>query len=333
MSGARTLEVNDLIVEAGRDGARFAAVDGVTWGVAKGCSLGIVGESGSGKSLTLRAVMGLLPTGVTVTGGSVTVDGEIVPRAGLRRYRPDRRISLVFQDPLSALNPVMTIGDQVAEAPRRVIGMSRRASTARMLDLLGLVGIPDPVSRASAYPHQLSGGMRQRVMIAIALSCEPEILLCDEPTTSLDVTIQAQILALISSFQRDIGLATVFVTHDLGVARALCDDLAVMYAGRIVETGPTDEVLGAPRHPYTLALVNSAIDIDRPDRRPAAIPGTLPDPMHRPSGCSYRPRCRLATAECANGEINLRPVAPRRAAACIHSDEVGQDHSDEVNRD
>jgi ABC-type dipeptide/oligopeptide/nickel transport system ATPase component len=231
------LEVSDLVVEMRRHHRWFRAVDDVSLTLQRGSSLGTVGESGCGKSVTLRAITGLLPRAGRVQAGQIRVGGELLragpgERAGQGTAdRRQHRLAMVFQDALTALNPVMTVGEQVAEAPRRVLGLSRRAARGRALELLRVVGIPDPVRRYGSYPHELSGGLRQRMMIAIALSSEPAILLCDEPTTALDVTIQGQILALLSDLRGASGLSIVFVTHDLGVVGQVCDDLAVMYAG------------------------------------------------------------------------------------------------------
>jgi oligopeptide/dipeptide ABC transporter ATP-binding protein len=316
------LEVSGLTVQVRRQHRTFRAVDGVSLSVAGGASLGIVGESGSGKSIMLRAIMGLLPRAARVQAGTVHVDGELVVARGERSSADRRRhrLAMVFQDPLSALNPVMTIGDQIAEAPRRVGGLSARAARDRALELLRVVGIPDPGRRYASYPHQLSGGLRQRVMIAIALSGDPAILLCDEPTTALDVTIQAQILALLQDLREAAGLSIVFVTHDLGIVGQICDEIAVMYAGRIVETGPVGTVLDTPRHPYTAALLASAIDVDSAGREPQAIPGAVPDPLRLPPGCPFQPRCPLAQADCGTGPVPRRDVAPGRTTACLHDD-------------
>ncbi len=314
------LEVSDLTVQVRRHHQVFRAVDGVSLHLPEGGSLGIVGESGSGKSLTLRAIMGLLPRAARVQAGTVRVAGEPVSASGERSPADRRRhrLAMIFQDALSALDPVMTVGAQVAEAPRRVGGLSARAARERALALLRLVGIPDPGRRYASYPHQLSGGLRQRVMIAAALSADPAVLLCDEPTTALDVTIQAQILALLQDLREERGLGLVFVTHDLGVVGQICDDIAVMYAGRIVETGPVGAVLDAPRHPYTAALLASAIDVDSPGRMPQAIPGAVADPLRLPPGCPFRPRCPFAQPDCAAGPVPLRDVAPGRRTACLH---------------
>jgi oligopeptide/dipeptide ABC transporter ATP-binding protein len=319
------LEIRDLAVDFGHGASQFRAVDEVSLSVANGGALGLVGESGCGKSITLRAVMGLLPAGARVERGSVLAAGTELPLAGsgIRAARR-RRVAMVFQDPSSGLNPVMRVGAQVAEAPRSVLGMSSRRARARALELLAMCGVPDPERRARAYPHQLSGGTRQRVMIAIALSAEPRILLCDEPTTALDVTIQAQILRLLHDLRQRMGLAIVFVTHSLAVVGELCDQLAVMYAGRIVETGATRQVLDRPRHPYTLGLLRSAVDLDSAAAEPVPIPGLLPDPLHRPSGCSFHPRCWLASPECTVTNVQLEVIGADRQSACLHHERLAE---------
>jgi oligopeptide/dipeptide ABC transporter ATP-binding protein len=320
------LSVRDLVVRVDRPSGSFRAVDGVSFDVAAGGALGLVGESGSGKSLTLRALMALPPRSVVVESGSVMLDGMELPLAGRGARRARRgRMAMVFQDPLSALDPVRKVGDQVAEVPRRVLGMSRARARDRAIELLALVGIPDPVRRAQAYPHQLSGGMRQRVVIAIALATEPAVLLCDEPTTALDVTVQAQVLDLIDEMRSRLKLALVFVSHDLAVVRQLCENLAVMYTGRFVETGPTDSMLAAPRHPYTLGLLDAIVDLDDSIATLHPIAGSLPDVTRPPSGCTFHPRCPLATDECATARPPLEPIGPPaddRATACFHADQM-----------
>ncbi|MGD0983159.1 MAG: ABC transporter ATP-binding protein [Acidimicrobiales bacterium] len=317
------LEVEGLVVEMRRHRVAFRAVDDVSFALERGGALAIVGESGCGKSLTLRAIMGLLPSTGRLSSGRVVVDGVTLPadaRSRGRGHRQHRRMSIVFQDALSALNPVATVGNQIAEAPRHVLGLGRNASKARAVELLRLVGIPDPERRYHAYPHELSGGTRQRVMIAIALSSDPAILLCDEPTTALDVTIQTQILALLADLRSERGLTLVFVTHDLGVVSQVAEHVAVMYTGRLVETGPTVEVLAAPKHPYTSGLLAAALDVDSPEHEPIAIPGSLPDPLWLASGCRFQPRCQLATPECVTIDVRLQRVGPGHEAACLHSD-------------
>jgi oligopeptide/dipeptide ABC transporter ATP-binding protein len=317
------LQVDGLVVEVTRDRERFRAVDGVSLAVERGKSVGLVGESGCGKSLTLRAVMGLLPDRAAATAGRVTAAGVELPLRGKGMPAARRgRLGMIFQDPGSALDPVMTCGYQIAEAPRRVLGMSRTEADARALELLRLVGIPDVERRMRSYPHELSGGTRQRVMIAIALSSEPKVLLCDEPTTALDVTIQAQILRLLVDLQEGMGLSIVFVTHELALVGELCEDVCVMYAGRLVETGRAADLLARPLHPYTIGLLRSAVDLDIEVSAPVPIPGSLPDPLNRPTGCAFHPRCFLARPPCETADVALAPAGPGRASACLYVDEL-----------
>jgi oligopeptide/dipeptide ABC transporter ATP-binding protein len=317
------LQVDGLVVEVTRDRERFRAVDGVSLAVERGNSIGLVGESGCGKSLTLRAVMGLLPDRAAASAGRVTAAGVELPLAGKGVAAARRgRLGMIFQDPGTALDPVMTCGYQIAEAPRRVLGMSRAQADARALALLRLVGIPDAERRMRSYPHELSGGTRQRVMIAIALSSEPKVLLCDEPTTALDVTIQAQILRLLVDLQEEMGLSIVFITHELALVGELCQDVCVMYAGRLVETGRTADVLARPLHPYTIGLLRSAVDLDVDVSAPMPIPGSLPDPLNRPAGCAFHPRCFMARPGCATADVLLAPAGEGRASACLYVDEL-----------
>ncbi|HTW99490.1 MAG TPA: ABC transporter ATP-binding protein [Acidimicrobiales bacterium] len=353
MRGRRTpgeLVVSDLSISIERQGHRLTVVDAVSFAVAAGGSFGIVGESGSGKSLTLRALMGLLPPRVRVESGEIELDGERLPSAGRGAGRTRRgRVAMIFQDPLGALDPVYTVGAQVAEVPRRVLGRSRRESRERAIELFRLVGLPDPVGRAASYPHQLSGGMRQRVLIAMALAAEPAVLLCDEPTTALDVTVQAQVLELLDDLRRRLGLTVVFVSHDLAVVRQVCEETAVMYTGRLLEVGPTGELLDGPAHPYTRALLDAVVDLDDPIGAARAIPGSLPDPAEVPAGCPFHPRCAVASEDCARTAVTLRaltaagppppagsagpprpagsagpppPARPGRSTACLHPERV-----------
>ncbi|MFB6612336.1 ABC transporter ATP-binding protein [Agromyces sp. NPDC056379] len=310
------LGVSDLHVRLTVGGRTLSPVDGVSFQVAAGESLGIVGESGSGKSLSLRAVLGLLPQGGESDGsirfaferGEISGDAERVRGHG---------VAMVFQEPMTALNPTMRVGDLIAEAVRVRSGLSRRAAKSRVVELMSSVGIPDPARRARMWPHELSGGLRQRVMIAAALATEPELLLCDEPTTALDVTIQDQILGLLRRMREERGMAMVFVSHDLAVVAEVCDRVAVMYAGRIVETGPVDEVLRSPRHPYTAALLASAPSFRGGGGELATIPGTPPDPRQFPSGCRFAARCAFVRDDCLRAPYELAGDA-HRSTACIH---------------
>jgi oligopeptide/dipeptide ABC transporter ATP-binding protein len=320
------LRVRDLTVSVGRGDRRYVAVRDVGFEVPAGGSLGVVGESGSGKSLTLRALMALLPRGVRAERGVVELAGEPLPFTGTGARRARRgRLAMVFQDPLSGLDPVYTVGTQVAEVPRRVLGASATASRRRAVELLRMVGMPDPERRAHAFPHQLSGGMRQRVLIAMALASEPKVLLCDEPTTALDVTVQAQVLELLDDLRKRLGVAVVFVSHDLAVVRQVADELAVMYTGRVVETGPANEVLGHPAHPYTLGLLEAVVDLDDAAHAPRAIQGALPDLAHLPSGCPFHPRCRFASEDCALFDPGFRYLVQgdgERGTACKYPERV-----------
>jgi oligopeptide/dipeptide ABC transporter ATP-binding protein len=321
---ALMLDVRDLHVEIATSRGVVHAVDGVTFEVPAGEALGIVGESGSGKSMTLRAILGVLPPEARVASGQILLDGrDLVPlrQADLNRIRGPK-ISMIFQEPMSALNPVMRVGHQIAEGPMIHLGMRKSQAAQRALELMRRVGIPDPERRFRAYPHEFSGGMRQRVMIAIALACDPEIILCDEPTTALDVTIQDQILRLLSKLCRESGTSLVFVTHDLPVVAQICQQVAVMYGGKLAETGPVHEVLHDPRHPYTLGLVRSAPDYDNVRDSLVPIPGSPPSLISPPSGCRFHPRCKFAEEDCRVTEPPLKLLAGGRATACLHHERV-----------
>ena len=316
------LDVRDLRVEFRLAHGVLRAVDGASFSIAPGEALGIVGESGSGKTITLRALVGLLPRTANVIEGSVLFDGQDLATLDEKRLRGirGRSIAMVFQEPMTALNPVMKVGDQIAEGPLVRLGLGRRAARERALELMRLVGIPDPPRRANAYPFELSGGLRQRVMIAIALSGEPKLLLCDEPTTALDVTIQNQILTLLSSLQARLDLSVVFVSHDLAVIAQTCQHVAVMYAGQVVEYGPIEAVFREPRHPYTLSLLRSVPHFEAVRESLATIPGSPPDLAAPPPGCRFHPRCAFAQSDCVSGEFPLRPLGAGRSTACIHHD-------------
>jgi peptide/nickel transport system ATP-binding protein/oligopeptide transport system ATP-binding protein len=321
------LRVRDLRVEFQLARGTLRAVDGVSFDVHPGEALGLVGESGSGKTVALRALVGLLPRAARITGGTVEVDGVDLTAASEDRRRELRgtTVSMIFQEPMTALNPVMRVGEQIAEAPLVRLGQSRREAKQRALELMRLIGIPDPARRAEAYPHELSGGMRQRVMIAIALSGNPRLILCDEPTTALDVTIQDQILKLLQQLQRELDVALVFVSHDLAVVAQTSRRVAVMYAGQIVETGAVADVFREPRHPYTLGLLRSVPDFDVVRETLSSIPGSPPDLASPPRGCRFHPRCPFVQADCLEGAIPLLELDGGRAARCLYHDRVALD--------
>jgi peptide/nickel transport system ATP-binding protein len=322
-TGSSGLQVQGLTVTVPAGGGRAEVVHDISFSADRGEAVGLVGESGSGKSMTLRATMALLPRVASADAGAVTLDGELLPFDG-RRARALRRgrIALVFQDAASALDPVRTIGSQIGEVAQHVAGLGRGQTRARTLELLELVGIRDPARRLRSYPHELSGGMRQRAMLAVALAAQPTALLCDEPTTALDVTVQAQVLELIGELRRRLSLAVVFVSHDLAVVRQVCERVAVMYAGRIVETGPTAAILDRPRHPYTRGLLEAVVDLDSARVMPEPIAGMVPEPGTLPPGCPFAPRCPLAGPECSVAEIPLEPIGAERHVACLHHDLV-----------
>ncbi len=301
-------------------GAPAHAVDDVSLTIDRGQVLGLVGESGCGKSMTALCIMRLVPPPGLITGGRVVFDGTdllALPEPAMRAVR-GARIGMIFQEPMTALNPVLTAGYQIAEALLIHQPISRRRAWERAVELLGEVGIPEPASRARDYPHQLSGGMRQRVMIAMAIACEPDLLIADEPTTALDVTIQADILDLLCRLRERRGMGILLITHDLGVVAEQADRVAIMYAGRIVEEAPTPELFAQPLHPYTRALLRSMPVLGAHRDRLETIPGNVPDVTRRPSGCSFRDRCPLATPECAVAPPPLEAKRPDHTAACIH---------------
>ena len=277
------------------------AVDGASFSVARGETLGIVGESGSGKSITSLSILKLLPKPVgRIEDGEIRFCGEDLLKKSEREMRRLRgkRISMILQDPMSSLNPVLTIGDQVTEPLRQHNGLGSRDAWKKAAELLARVHIPSPERRLRQYPHEMSGGMRQRVVSAIGLSCEPELLIADEPTTALDVTIQAQVLELLRALQRELRFAMIFITHDLSVVATICDRVAVMYAGRIVEFGTTRQLFQNPGHPYTIALLNSLPKLDVKSDRLESIPGQPPDQTNLPKGCRFAPRCPKAMEIC-----------------------------------
>ncbi|WP_306029698.1 ABC transporter ATP-binding protein [Stappia sp. MMSF_3263] len=313
------LEVSDLKTHFFTKAGVAKAVDGVSFSLGRGEVLGLVGESGSGKTVTGFSLMGLVDPPGRIVSGSIRLGGEELvgrPEEAWRTLR-GRRIAMIFQDPMMTLNPVLRIDTQMIEAIRAHEDISREAARERAREALARVGIPSPDERLAAYPHQFSGGMRQRVAIAIALLNEPEVIVADEPTTALDVTIQAQILYEVQKLCADTGLAMIWITHDLAVVGGLADRVAVMYAGRIVEQGPVDAVLDAPFHPYTHGLIGSVPSHNRRGHRLTQIPGMAPSLLHLPPGCSFAARCPRADAAC-NEMPALTELSPGRGARCHH---------------
>ena len=300
----------------------IAAVDGVSIGVAKGKTLGIVGESGCGKSMLSLSIMGLVPQPGKIADGRIMFEGQDLlklPPAAMRDIRGNR-IAMIFQEPMTSLNPVFTVGDQITEAMRahdRVT--SSAALKAKAIAALTRVRIPSPERRFDEYPHQMSGGMRQRVMIAMALACEPDLLIADEPTTALDVTVQAQILDLLRDLQAQTGMAIILITHDLGVVAEMADEVAVMYAGKVVERASGTDIFDDPQHPYTLGLLGSIPKIEESHDRLLAIEGAVPAPFALPSGCRFHPRCVFAMPECGSVVPELRDLGNGHLASCLRA--------------
>ncbi len=312
------LKVNNLSTSFFTDAGEVKAVNGVSFELEEGKVLGIVGESGSGKSVTAYSIMQILSFPGRVTGGEVLfkgVDLLKLPDKKMREYRGES-ISIIFQDPMTSLNPVYTIGNQLDESIRLHTDRTGSAIRERSLELLHLVGINDPGRRARQYPHELSGGMRQRVMIAMALACEPDILIADEPTTALDVTIQAQILELIADLQSQLGMAVIIITHDLGVIADMCDEIIVMYAGSVCERGTTDDIFYSPKHEYTKNLLRSIPKSRKTDERLVPIAGNPIDLLNLPEGCAFAPRCRAAMQICLEEHPEEIPVSQTQSAAC-----------------
>jgi peptide/nickel transport system ATP-binding protein/oligopeptide transport system ATP-binding protein len=325
------MRLQDLRVEFDTRHGRVTALSGVSLDVMPGETLGIVGESGCGKSITALAMMGLIPNPPGhLTAGTITFDGEDITRAPARRMRALRGgdIAMIFQEPMTSLNPVFTVGNQIAEAIMLHQSVTRAEADKRVVELLGTVGIPEPETRARAYPHQLSGGMRQRVMIAMAISCRPKLLIADEPTTALDVTVQAQIFDLMREIQAQFGVAIVLITHDMGAIAEMTDRVAVMYAGRIIEQGLSDAILDNPMHPYTRGLIGCIPVLGREaasaERLPplAEIPGVVP-PLHLlGEGCAFADRCALADDQCRRARPALTDKG--HLVACHHAGQPGE---------
>jgi len=317
------LEIRGLKTHFSTDDGMVQAVDGVDITIGRGETVGVVGESGCGKTVTALSVLKLIamPPGRIVAGQVLYQGRDLVPLSSdeMDRIRA-KDIAMVFQEPMTSLNPVYTIGEQIAEVLRRHEGLSRRDATAKTVEMLRLVQIPNPDRRLHDYPHQFSGGMRQRVMIAMALSCSPKLLIADEPTTALDVTIQAQILELLAEMKSRFGMAIMLITHAMGVVAETCQRVVVMYAGKVIEEAPVDELFANPRHPYTQGLIRSIPRIDTAVTQKArleAIPGVVPSLLNPPPGCRFAPRCRYAMAKCREAVPPLREVGDGHKVACV----------------
>ncbi len=319
------LSVRDLKTHFFTDDGVVRAVDGVSFEVFPGETLGIVGESGCGKSVTALSILRLIPSPPgRIVGGQILYRGKNLLDLGESAMRGIRgnEISMVFQEPMTSLNPVYTCGEQIMEAVRLHQKVSRREARERAIEMLRLVGIPLPEQRVGEYPHQLSGGMRQRVMIGMALSCNPSVLIADEPTTALDVTIQAQILELLHDLQERLGMAILLITHDLGVVAEVCDRVAVMYGGRVVEYADVGSLFHETIHPYTGGLLTSIPHLGQERERLRVIPGVVPNPIDFPPGCTFHPRCHLAVEECRRTEPQLLPARPNHPVRCLRAQEI-----------
>jgi oligopeptide transport system ATP-binding protein len=321
MSAVPLLRIDDLRVRFWTRRGLVHAVNGISFDVRAGETLGLVGESGCGKSVTALATMGILPRAARIPTGSIELEGRELTGLSERAWRRIRgkEIAMIFQDPMTSLNPVLTVGAQLREAIEEHLDLDRKAATKRAVELLEQVGIPSAAQRLKSYPHQFSGGMRQRVMIAIALACEPKLLIADEPTTALDVTIQAQILDLLRELVAERGTALVLITHDLGVVAGTCERVQVMYAGTLVETGTADEVFASPRHPYTLGLLQSVPRLDVGRRQPLhPIPGAPRNMLSEPASCPFAPRCRFRIERCTQELPLLEDLDTGQRAACFN---------------
>jgi len=327
-SEKRLVEVVDLKTYFDTDEGTVKAVDGVSFHIDKGETLGVVGESGSGKSVMSLSVMRLIPVPPgRIAGGQILFDGQDIVKKSERDMRRIRGndIAMIFQEPMTSLNPVYTVGDQIAEAIVLHQKETSRAAMRKATEMLDLVGIPEPAKRVKNYPHQMSGGMRQRVMIAMALSCNPKLLIADEPTTALDVTIQAQILDLMRTLQHEIGMSIMFITHDLGVVAEMADRVVVMYAGRAVEESTVVDIFKNPQQPYTLGLMNSIPRVDKAaehQERLQAIPGNVPNPLYLPEGCAFHPRCRFMVDDCKKAIPDLVDAGGGHMVRCIRHAEL-----------
>lgn len=325
MTGSPLLQVHGLktIFKTGRGTVK--AVDDVSFEIGEGETLALVGESGCGKSVTSLSILRLIqePPG-KIIGGEIHYKGQNLLKLGKKEMRKVRGndISMIFQEPMTSLNPLFTVGNQIGEALRLHQGMNKKDAREKCVDMLDLVGIPDPQSRVSNYPHEMSGGMRQRVMIAMALACNPNLLIADEPTTALDVTIQAQILDLIRNLKEKMGMALLLITHDFGIVTEMADRVGVMYAGKMAEYGSVENIFNNPRHPYTVGLLNSIPGVEKKGERLNTITGNVPDLLNLPSGCSFQGRCPLVSDQCRRDDPELKEIEKGHQTRCWHSDKV-----------
>ena len=321
----KLLEVKDLKTYFYTDDGIVKAVDGVDFTIEAGKTIGIVGESGCGKSITAMSILRLIqdPPG-KIVNGEILFNGKDLLKVSDQEIRHIRGndISMIFQEPMTSLNPVFTVGYQITEVLTLHQNMSQSEAKEKAIEMIKLVGIPRAEKIVDEYPHQLSGGMRQRIMIAMALACQPKLLIADEPTTALDVTIQAQILELMNELKEKLNTAIMLITHALGVVAEMADHVIVMYAGKVVEDAPIGELFENPRHPYTIGLMNSIPSLVEEGKRLESIEGSVPNPLHLPKGCYFNPRCKYATDECRNGQPHLREIAPGHKVSCFRAEEV-----------
>lgn len=321
----KLLEVKDLKTYFYTDDGVVKAVDGVNFSVEAGKTIGIVGESGCGKSITAMSILRLIPDPPgRIVNGEVIFEGEDLTKVSDERIREIRgnNISMIFQEPMTSLNPVFTVGYQIGEVLMLHQKLSEEEARERAIEMISLVGIPNPERIVDEYPHQLSGGMRQRIMIAMALACQPKLLIADEPTTALDVTIQAQILELMNGLKNRLNTSIMLITHDLGVIAEMADHVIVMYSGKVVEDAPVLELFNNPKHPYTIGLMRSIPSLVQEGERLETIPGMVPNPLYLPKGCYFHPRCKFAIEECKHVQPELREIGLGHKAACIRAEEV-----------
>lgn len=318
-----TVEIKNLEIKYKTSDGVVNAVNGIDLAIKKGKTLGLVGETGAGKTTTALSILRLVPNPPgEITGGTITLEGKDIfsySEKEMETIRGDK-VSMIFQDPMTSLNPVVTVGEQIAEVIQLHENTDKKASMAKAKEMLELVGIPG--NRSGEYPHQFSGGMKQRVVIAIALACNPKLLIADEPTTALDVTIQAQVLSLMADLRRDLGTSMLLITHDLGVVAEVCDKVAVIYAGEIIEFGTLEDVFHHTAHPYTKGLFESIPSLKKDVERLKPIEGLMPDPTELPAGCSFAPRCVFATAACREGKPAEQQAAPGHRVRCFHWEQV-----------